>query len=163
MAGENFITGCKAGLIRYLEKDKDGQEKLRRFSEALGLDFGPQKSDPKKLKSFEVMAITFSDRQNQDASTSRDVIIWMVQEKPVENEAYRFPAGCTIIANLDSRQVRYVVYKNIHSDRRLKEFIDYQNTGRLRGITYFRKSPLAGLQYRFAALHSFQTEGDSYA
>ena len=69
-----------------------------------------------------------------------------------------FQAGCTIIANLDSRQVRYVVYKNIHSDRRLKEFIDYQNTGRLRGITYFRKSPLAGLQYRFAALHSFQTE-----
>ncbi len=158
-----FHNRLKSRLNDILEQGKEGPEKISRFSEELGLDFGPRTSYAKKVKSFEVMAINFSDRQNQDGSTWRDVIIWMVQEKPVENEEYHFPGGCTIIANLDSRKVRYVVYKNINSNRRLKEFIDYQSTGRLRGITYFRRSPFAGLHYRFAALHSFQMGVDSYA
>ncbi len=157
-----FHNRLEARLKEILKKDK-GKDKIAKFGEALGMDFGPKESDPKEIKSFEILAINFSDRRNQDGSTSRDVIIWIVQEKPVENDRYRLPGGCTIIAGLDSHKVRYVVYKNIHSDRRRREFIEYQTTGRLRGITYFRRSPFAGLHYRFAALHSFQTEEDSYA
>jgi hypothetical protein len=157
-----FHDRLEARLQEILKK-AGGRETVTKFAEELGLDFGTAETDAGNIKSFEILALNFSDRRNQDGTTSRDVIIWIVQERPVDDDRYRFPGGCTIIAGLDSRQVRYVVYKDIQSDRRLKEFIDYWTTGRLRGITYLRRSPFAGLHYRFAALHSFKMQEDSYA
>jgi len=114
---------------------------------------------------FEVHSLHAAQRVGPDGDLLNQLIISITQQRfiPIdpalpEGQTFPFRGGCTLILDLDSQDLRYLIVKPIYSEgdeRMLKqrEFINESNSGSLRD-TYF--SPLTRgrpIQEPFALLH----------
>lgn len=99
---------------------------------------------------LEVFALNFAEREDGSGQRRRDVIVWLKRSRG-EDEG-----GCTIVADSDTGEVRYLVTKRLTSQRRLDEAARFRRDGQ--GMTYFGQTPFAGPGLRLAMVHSASGE-----
>ncbi len=119
--------------------------------------------DPSSLsQTFQVNALNFANHQDASGSVRRDVILWIQHER----QSDRNEGGCTLIANCDTGQIRYLVRKSLASQTRQREIEQFRAMGQNMGSTYLGNTPFAGPGSRFAVMHDdtvTSSEEEGYA
>ncbi len=101
--------------------------------------------------SFEVHSVRFAIRVGPDGQMLSQAIISVLQDDAQRSVGeIPFEGGCTIIADLSNRQVKYIIRKNVTSETRLDQQRTYARQAAMRGerSAYFRgdaKEPFAAL------------------
>lgn len=123
------------------------------------------KSNQKGKFKFEVHSLRGAQRNSPDGDTLNQVIISITQkrvvtydespEKSKKNDTFDFRGGCTLIFDLQSLSLRYVIKKRIDDDRRLKAQREYRtgDVGLSLRSTYFGDPQKEGMEEQFAFLH----------
>jgi len=142
-------------LVEFLGKCSAADREL--LSEAMGLDFR------KGRVAIELRALDFTRKAAPGGGGVRRALISLVQQRkvPADNDhpAFTFRGGCTIIVDLRSGEIEYVISKNILSELRLAEERAYQARARagLAGM-YFGGLDATDPSRKLAHLHGFDPE-----
>ena len=119
---------------------------------------------------FEVHALRRARRVGPDGTRLDQVIISITQRRrlapdtgaPVTTSgpAINFRGGVTLIVDLDTLTLRYVIRKCIADEARLKRQLRYQSEGLAGSLraTYFRSDPEDEIREPFALLHREREE-----
>jgi hypothetical protein len=110
-------------------------------AEILGLAPDPQQS-------FEVHAVQFAMRTGPDGQLTSQVILRLLQEHAKEAGGTAFEGGSTVIADLATAQVRYIIRKNVCSEprqQRQEEAAALAAAAVQNSIYFHFREPFAGL------------------
>jgi hypothetical protein len=117
-------------------------------------------------ESFEVYALNFAAKLDDDGKVHRQIILSLTQSADlVTNEgrdsSIPFEGGATIIADHDTAKVLYFIGKNVLSERRRARQTEFCCRARESGFgTYFRPELLNRAGLRFAMVHSSEGGDD---
>ena len=140
-----------------------------------GFDF----SNYSKTASYEIENLWLANRITPNDKIVNHVIITLVQKRGVNayidtngefkiknfyqpakgklnNDGFIFRGGCTLIFDLDTMKLKYVIKKDINDEKRMEQQFKYSK-GMFEGeeaSTYFDDKTLAGLSGPFAFMHS---------
>lgn len=162
------------GYCKELHKwiENEGHRLLKKLSKAAGLtfEFGLEglRGDPKKheVPKFEVHSVRAARRVGPDGNTLNQLIVAIIQTRDVlvnpddgpKSEKFVFRGGCTLIIDLDTMSLRYMITKDVTSDDRLARQRAYRqgagSDGSLRSL-YFKR--VANAAEPFAVLHSSES------
>jgi hypothetical protein len=119
---------------------------------------------------FEVHSVRRARRVGPDGTRLDQVIISITQRRRLSPEtgepvttsgpAINFRGGVTLIVDLDTLSLRYVIRKCIADEARLKRQLKYQGEGMAGSLraTYFRNDPEDEIKEPFALLHRGREE-----
>lgn len=102
--------------------------------------------------SFEVYALNFAEREDESGSVRRDFILSLRSNR--EGRV----GGCTLIANCDTGEIRYMVRKRWASESRYKAIQAFRASGSGVGQAYLVGTPFCGPGSRFAMIHDHIAE-----
>lgn len=142
-------------LVRFLGACSAEEREL--LEGEMGLDLSSAR------ERIEVRALYFTRKAAPAGGGVPRAMISLVQRHEVPTEdsrvTFSFRGGCTIIVDLRSGRIDYVISKNIHSERRLAEERDYHTRARagLAGL-YFGGPDGADPGRTLANLHGLDTE-----
>jgi hypothetical protein len=150
----------------------EGHIDLAQLGKSIGLTFkwGLEglRGDPTKDSTprFQVHTVRPARRVGPDGNTLNQLIISLIQTRDIpldpattphgapETETFKFRGGCTLILDLDTKELRYLIAKDITDENRLNRHRRFRmqdgEDGSQRSL-YFRK--LASSQEPFAILH----------
>jgi hypothetical protein len=133
------------------------------FNQLEGLD-----TNEKQLPKFEVHAVRLAQRVGPDGDSLNHAIISLTQKrilpldpKNPDSPQMPFRGGCTLIFNLDSLTLQYVIGKKIDCDQRLerqRRFMSDELSLSVRA-TYFGDLPKMEAEEPYALLHRSGQEG----
>ncbi len=166
------LTSIARSALHYWLVDYSGSKEVRRFEELTGLYLHKTYDKEQSLKGlgsskkryiFEVHSFRGAQRNAPDGSPVNRVIVSITQKRkvPLEEgetgpgaEKFTFRGGCTLVFDLNTLQLKYLIRKQIDdSDGRLKRQRAYrtgEGLGSLR-MTYFGRPEK---DEPFALLHS---------
>jgi hypothetical protein len=157
---EEEVSRFEALTGIYLLKTDDNVKKLA------GVQFAKDKSIPKDKYTFECHSFRAAQRVGPNGKTVNEVIISLTQKRKVplngatptltNDETFDFRGGCTLILDLHTLKLKYVVKKLIDdSDGRLTRQREYRTgeSGASLRATYFGRPSQTGNNEPFALLH----------
>jgi hypothetical protein len=132
---------------------------LDREIELLGLsrDLGtapPIKDMAGKLHGIEVHSVRPARRVRLDGTIRADLVIEITQTwHPAQPDGIRFRGGCTLLVDLDTREIRYLIRKRLFQKARMEEQMDFGARAASSGLrgAYFAGADRHGEP--FAVLH----------
>ena len=87
------------------------------LAEDMGLDLEPGRG------AFELRALQFTRKISPDGVAIPQVLLSFIQERAEGGEessgAFSFRGGCTVVVDLLSKEIEYVIRKNVRSETRL--------------------------------------------
>jgi hypothetical protein len=157
----------------------EGRHALMKLGKATGMTFkwtGPDgvtpieglRGDPKTtaVPKFQVHTVRPARRVGPDGNTLNQLIISIIQTRElpidpspappdVKPEIFKFRGGCTLILDLDTKELRYLIAKDVTDEKRLARQRAYRmrdgDDGSQRSL-YFRR--FASSREPFAMLHA---------
>jgi hypothetical protein len=144
----------------------EGHSQLKAFSKDAGITFqfnmeGLKSSRNSSAPAFQVHSLRPARRVGPDGDSLNQLILSIIQSRDVKvdpksksSPLMKFRGGCTLILDLDTRELLYSVKKDISDPVRLATHREYRQTlmtdGSMRA-TYFKQ--LSDVEEPFAVLH----------
>ena len=106
-----------------------------------------------ELRSIEIHSVRPARRGGPDGNIRSDLIVEITQSfRPTDRPGVRFRGGCTLLVDLATAEVRYMVRKKVQSPGRLASQLDFRaNAARGLRANYFAGEN--GFREPFAMMH----------
>jgi hypothetical protein len=175
---EYFNLTEKVGEDLNLWIKAEGHHALNKLGRATGMTFKwtaedgtpieGLRGDPKKdvVPKFQVHTVRPVRRVGPDGNTLNQLIVSMIQTRDVpldptpappgvERDKFKFRGGCTLILDLDTKELRYLIAKDVTDEKRLERQRAYRlheiDDGSQRSLYFGR---IGSSREPFAMLHS---------
>ncbi len=147
----NFWKDFQRYMHDVIAEKAEGPQ-LGNLEELVGLIFRPDTKVPgihrrENRPSFSIESVRPARRRGPQGEEINQVIMTITQRRDLRTggETFVFPGGCTLIFDLDSRKLRYVIAKPIIDETRVQTFLEWLSVNPTAAILAKEKEPIAYL------------------